>query len=577
MITKLIIEHFKRFERAEIELGHSVVFVGPNNAGKTTALQALALWDVGLRTWLDKREGGKANKRTGVTINRRDLTNIPVPSAKLLWHNLKTHYQDKDGEKPSTAKHYIVVTAEGVVLDQSWKCSLEFYYANEESIYCRLRMNDDDLGDADHAAKHEAMSHRIVYLPPMSGLADREYRKEPGEVAVLIGQGQTAQVLRNLCWQLFSDDNQDGWALLCNEMQRLFHIAIMDPKFYPERGELAMEYRERTGALLDISSSGRGCQQVMLLLSYMLANPSSILLLDEPDAHLEILRQRDIYNVLTRIAEKNHSQIVAASHSEIMMQEAAERDVVVSFVGNPHRIDQHGRSQLKKALESIPVSDYYVAQQKGWMLYLEGATDLSILTTAADRLNHPASAILRDSVPVHYLDTNRPQNARDHFFGLRHAKTDLPGIAIFDRLEVSLTEGTPLTEKQWNMREIENYFVTRESLHGLISLEYPEDNLIDPVLRRQHIAILDDCVREIEEALALTNKHDPWGPDIKVTDNFLDPLFKLFYKKLGTPQRTFKRDYHQLAMSIPIDQIHNDITVMLDEVHRVALSATPQA
>ncbi|MBL8235545.1 MAG: LysR family transcriptional regulator, partial [Bryobacterales bacterium] len=71
---------------------------------------------------------------------------------------------------------------------------------------------------------------------------------------------------------------------------------------------------------------------------FLLANPGAVLLLDEPDAHLEILRQRDVYNLITEIAAGNGSQIVAASHSEVVLQEAAERDVVMAFVGAPHRI-----------------------------------------------------------------------------------------------------------------------------------------------------------------------------------------------------------------------------------------------
>ncbi|HVA23197.1 MAG TPA: AAA family ATPase, partial [Chloroflexota bacterium] len=47
MLTKITIRNFKRFDDVEIELGSPVVFIGPNNSGKTSALQALALWDVG--------------------------------------------------------------------------------------------------------------------------------------------------------------------------------------------------------------------------------------------------------------------------------------------------------------------------------------------------------------------------------------------------------------------------------------------------------------------------------------------------------------------------------------------------
>ena len=49
MLLKLKIENFKRFDNVEIELGDAVVFIGPNNSGKTTALQALTLWVVGWR------------------------------------------------------------------------------------------------------------------------------------------------------------------------------------------------------------------------------------------------------------------------------------------------------------------------------------------------------------------------------------------------------------------------------------------------------------------------------------------------------------------------------------------------
>ena len=51
MLTRIRIRNFKRFEDSEIELGKAVLLIGPNNSGKTTALQALSLWDIGLRRW----------------------------------------------------------------------------------------------------------------------------------------------------------------------------------------------------------------------------------------------------------------------------------------------------------------------------------------------------------------------------------------------------------------------------------------------------------------------------------------------------------------------------------------------
>ena len=65
-----------------------------------------------------------------------------------------------------------------------------------------------------------------------------------------------------------------------------------------------MAYEEAGGTKLDLSSAGRGLHQTLLLLAYLYANPQTVLLLDEPDAHLEVLRQRQIYQLLTELAER---------------------------------------------------------------------------------------------------------------------------------------------------------------------------------------------------------------------------------------------------------------------------------
>ena len=569
MITRFTITNFKKLESATLELGNAVVLIGPNNSGKTSALQAMTLWDVGWRRWTEKRDDSAASERKGVTINRRDLYPIPVPSARLLWNDLHTQDTKSESGKQRTEKVYITLTAEGVHEDKPWTCSMEFYYANEESFYCRLK------NTADGKVPEGARRHSIVFLPPMSGLTAREHRKEGGEINVLIGEGRTAEVLRNLCWQLFSCEDKTAWQALVEHIRSLFHITLLEPTYVKERAELSLGYREESGVELDLSSSGRGCQQVLLLLSYMLANPGAILLLDEPDAHLEILRQRDVYNLLTDIAAQQRSQIIAASHSEIVLQEAAERDVVMAFVGKPHRIDTRSRSQVKKALESIRMADYYLAEQKGWMLYLEGSTDLAILRSLAARTKHPAAALLHDSVPVIPLGSNQPQDARHHFQGLREAKPDLVGFALFDRLEKELQTGSQLTERMWARREIENYLVTPASLRAFVQIGLRSDDLIEEAERKNRLAILETCVGELVNALRLTNKPDPWGPDIKVTDDFLDPLFKLFYERLGTPQRTYKRDYHGLADAIPVNEVAPEVAQMLDAILETANRAKP--
>ncbi len=56
-----IAEEMNAIDRTKL-LGNPVVFIGPNNSGKTSALQALALWEIGLKKWNEKREGKSAKR-----------------------------------------------------------------------------------------------------------------------------------------------------------------------------------------------------------------------------------------------------------------------------------------------------------------------------------------------------------------------------------------------------------------------------------------------------------------------------------------------------------------------------------
>ncbi|MCZ0943811.1 MAG: AAA family ATPase [Gammaproteobacteria bacterium] len=571
MLTKLIVRNFKLFDEIEVELGQQVVFVGPNNAGKTTALQALALWDVGLKRWLEKsRAGDGRTKRAWATINRRDLIALPVPATNLLWRDLRTKTGTHEHSRTTTKDLLIQITVEGT----HWSCGLEFRYVNPESFGCRpLRGQDGEP----MKVPEEAKAVRIAYLPPMSGLAANETRLDPGAINVRLGEGRTAEVLRNLCLQILNgEDGKIRWQQLCDRIETLFGSRLNPPEYVPERGEITMTYRSpaeahtrppgsgrgRRKAHLDLSASGRGQQQVMLLLAHLIANPGSVLLIDEPDAHLEFIRQRQVYQLLSEASDETGSQIVAASHSEVLLNEAAERDVLIAFVGKPHRIDNRG-SQVLKALKEIGFEHYLQAEKCGWVLYLEGATDLAILQALAKRLRHPAVQAL-EAPYVHYV-ANQPNKARQHFYGLREAKADLMGVAIYDRLETSPGEEDPqLTQLMWRQRELENYLC-----HPEVLLDFAEDaggkepNDLFAASWRENMR---ESIKEIEAALETLGDPSPWSGNIKATDAFLDRLFKRFHEKCGTGELLRKTHYHRLARFIPPEKIDPEVAEKLDAI-----------
>lgn len=579
MLERVIIRNFKRFRRAEIELGEAVVFIGPNNAGKTTALQALALWDLGVRKWSEKRIGDGRKKlptkRSGVTLNRRDLVSLPVPETNQLWRGLHVRQVTRVEGKQHTENVRFDIEVRGVTDGKAWSCGLEFDHANPESLYCRPMGWADGERKDDDPIPEAARGVRVSYLQPMSGLAANEILLPAGTVQTRLGEGRTAEVLRNLCHSLHQGTDPGAWQELVDRTRGLFGVELHAPEFIQERGELTMSYEDAAGTILDVSASGRGLQQTVLLLAFLLGNRGAVLLVDEPDAHLEFLRQRQIYNVLTEVARSSGAQVIAASHSEVILNEAADRDVVVAFVGAPHRIDDRG-SQVAKSLKLIGFEDYVKAEEAGWVLYLEGATDLAILSAFARTLQHPAAAILERPF-VKYIE-NQPQKAREHFYGVRVAKEDLVGMILTDNLG-RVEDGTPeLPVRQWSRREIENYLcfpdVLRQYTRSLVAERDP-----GPLFAGSEEDRFEEVMTRVVEGrippVALRNRSDRWWTTVKASDEFLDPVFEEFFKELGIPNLMRKSDYHRLAALVPSEEIDPEVTEILDAIVEVAGRAAP--
>ncbi len=575
MLTKLTVRNFKGLDEAEIDLGNPVVFIGPNDSGKTSALQALALWDLGLRRWTEKRGPLSPEKRPGVVINRRDLTAVPVPSARQLWREMQVRrtYRDADGQRTENIR--FDVTVEGVTDSTVWTCGLEFDFATQESFHCRpLRTTPD--GGSRMSVPEEALRSKVVLLSPLSGLAANETKLESGAINVRLGEGRTAEVLRNICFQVLDlPDGEERWKTLTKRMNGLFGVRLDRPQLVVERGEIELAYHNLVGTQLDLSASGRGMQQTLLLLSFIALNPDSVVLLDEPDAHLEILRQRQTYELLSEAASDSETQIVLASHSEVVLNEAADRGTVVAFVGSPHRLNKP--SEVVKALRDIGFEDYYQAEITGFALYLEGSTDLAILRSFAELLDHGAQELLERPF-VHYVG-DQPNNARKHFNGLREAKGDLVGFALFDRLDrTDLHPGGDLVEWMWPRREIENYLLPAVSLGRYAQKRGAavyEGQLLATNESRRWDEAMDNALQDRVPPAALRDSDDAYWFDTKISDDLLAPVFTAFFQALGLRDGLPKANYHQLVRYLEPNEVHEDVIAVLDAIFDQQSRAKP--
>ena len=566
MLTKITIRNFKLFERAEIPLGNGFVFIGPNNGGKTSALQALTLWQIGLQKWAERHASRDKNeipvKRPGVTVNRLDLIPLPVAEADLIWFERKV-------KKGSNKNIRIDLIVEGINQGNEWKCGLEFDYSNREALFCRpLRIGSGDTPER-MIIPRQAVDIKLAFLPPMSGLATEEALIQEGRINVLVGQGQTAEVLRNLCYRVYrKDKKKKDWQSLVEHIRDLFGVTLNEPKNLIHRGTVVIDYTDKDGKTkLDLASSGRGMQQVLLILAHIYDHPANtVFLLDEPDAHLEILRQRQIYNRINEVAEKQNSQVISASHSEILLNEAAQRGSAVAFVGAPHILGERKEKRVLAALREIGFEYYYEAEQKGWILYLEGETDLRILQAFAKKLNHQAKNILQYPL-VKYVG-NQPNKAREHFHSLKEAKFDLKGFLLLDRTEKKLETSDDLLELMWKKYEIENYLCNHDAIISYISDGFDRGDIfcnLEISVREDQI---EKEIKKLESAFKTLNKPEIFSDDIKASDDFLIPLFENFNKSLGKPKSMSlqKKDFYKLVKHIKKEEIADEVEDVLDKI-----------
>ncbi len=154
--------------------------------------------------------------------------------------------------------------------------------------------------------------------------------------------------------------------------------------------DIIAEYRSLPeGSRLDIASAGSGLQQILMLLTFLHTRPASVLLLDEPDAHLHIILQDAIYRELRSVAASQNSQLIIATHSEVIINSVDPPELCM-VLGTPRILaDAVERTRLARSLAVLSHTDIMQALQAPGVLYVEDYTDLEILLEWAKILKHP--------------------------------------------------------------------------------------------------------------------------------------------------------------------------------------------
>jgi predicted ATPase len=599
LINYVRISNFKTFgDNIVIDFSQPSVLIGPNNSGKTSVLQALAMWNMGVRTWFREKGSGKSKSKMGTSVNRLSITQVPVQESKYLWQNAIV----RNGTSNKELKITVGLFYEGKVRD----CSIVFTYFNAESIYC---FPDEASAEIDGLLAYASeLDVKILY--PMSGISREEPLIAEGRIDVLVGQGQTSEVLRNICYKIVENDTKNStkdWESVTNLMKKLFAIKLQRPIFNSLQGTVELSYLSESIKSnknhLDIGLSGRGQQEILLLIAYIYTHKKSILLLDEPDAHLEILRQKQVFSLLKKLAEENANQIIIATHSEVILNEAADKNLVLLINGQAISLSEPNKKTIKSSLKDYGLEHYYKAKVSKAVFYLEGNTDFEIFRAFSKKLEHRLLDLLDDKIYTYYTTDIEPDttldkdfnkasgyytNAKKHFQAISSCVPTLKGIGVFDNDNHNRSDDVSdkLSLLYWKKYEIENYFTfpyiieeymvdffrkqnqpKTEIELGKIRLELENiinQTILEELLNNNSLAFEDYKKVPIELKKELFKSFI----SSKKASTFLESVFSKISQEFGLPSIMNKGNYYELVKYLNKKDIDPEIIEKLNEVFK---------
>jgi len=543
VIRAVTIRRFKRFEEVTFKLtGRHVVLAGPNNMGKTTILQAIAAWSLAFQRWKElndfQRHGGYYTK---APIARQAFSAVPLRQFDLMWANRK----------------YTGIMEIEIESTDGWAITMEFIADSTEQIFVRPARN------VDPAALRDA-SLESVFVPAMTGLSKEEpLYARPETVADLLGQAKPGDVLRNLLYQ--ANQSETAWTALCDTIEKLFGYRLFPPD--ATGAYIVAEYQASPdGPRFDISSAGSGFQQVLMLLTFLNTRPATVLLLDEPDAHLHVILQDSIYGELRSVAARQGSQLIMATHSEVIINSVEPQELWVMLQTVRPLAEDAEKSRLVKSLKVLSNTDIMIAMEAPGILYVEGHTDLEILRAWANVLNHPVSDLLKRVFwrPTvwelrHGADGIK---AQDHYDALRLVRDDLPGLVLIDgdaHPDIQSTEitGHGLQRLRWKRYEIESYLLHPEALKRFV------EEQVGIEAAEPHI---EDLKRHFEENYPPAFLKDPFAdtPYLKNTKARTD-LLPPALDAAGIMSFPYTR-FYEIARAMKPEEIHPEVIEKLDRI-----------
>ena len=521
MLRRVEIRNFKLFEEQVFDLPSHLVVVGPNNCGKTSLLQAVATWSEIANRWFEANPGfarlEDGNYATA-DLNMLRFDAVPLRDFPHLWRN-----------KLIDGPICIWLGA------ASWRVGFEIVYSATELAGVRPTRdtNEEDL------RRCKANLPNVVYVAPVSRLPVSEAPYTEDGVRARLRCGRLPEVLRNVLAIVSRDSAK--WAQLQGIVREFFGYELLQPSV---GADVVARYRHRPGEeAYDLSAAASGFLQVLACYAALLVDEASVILIDEPDAHLHLLLQEAAYRKLHRFAAQTNSQLIVATHSEVVIRKAPPEHLRLLWRG----FRDVGTHKNVGGVLRLQNEVLMLAETEPGILYVEGESDIANLREWAKALDHPLFAFLDRPF---WEPTASHRNATSHFGALRQMVPAMRGVELRDGDQNVPARGPAgLLRLHWRQMEIENYL-----LHPPALRRFVQEELGDEAAERAQAYM--------ERSLPPVLLEQP-SDDAVVAMKGSDVLSKILQEAGLRPKKT---EYWRIAARMRPDEVHPEVREKLDDM-----------
>lgn len=580
MLHSVTLTKFKKFTDTTFELvPEGITFLaGGNNSGKSTLLQAIAVWEF-CRLILENERGRGSllagYSGQGLGLSNDEFSPISVASLKHLWTNLTTQSIGSDGYS--------------LAIECKWVDAA----GTEKYLKLALALTNDRLFVKQVGSNLLATDvlPTVAYLPPFAGIVSKENKMSAADRRSMIGRGLAGGIIRNLILDMQTANEkkrsdlkqgrtkikskdlaalrkEDPWEILQTTMAKTFGLQlIVEPfndlfhtsiKVQCVKGKLEGTTFKRfpNFKARDLMAEGSGFLQWTSV--YVLALSPSVrtLLLDEPDAHLHPSLQSQLVDALEEIVKVSGKQVLMATHSTEILR-WADHSSVMQFKGN-------GAKYLKEPEQKISLflglgSDYAPKldplRKHKRLLIVENMSDERLLKAFAG-----TAGIVWPKNLVAWPWTGSSSERKNLFLQLQKEVPGLKAISIRDRDDLSLesVDVDTLRDKSttsphddmlirvWRRRHIENYLLLPDAIAR--AAERPPADAIDLMIKHALTVPSDFTSKNVAAAMI-----DARGKEIT-------------QKSSNSVKSTFGIQPIEIAQAMEKDEICEDVIVFLSQL-----------